>query len=633
MLGLVFDVYNQWLTYFLDRASICLSPSPPVADQAHVITELQARLNAIRTDRKPVTAVSLSLLEMCDILFSVSRVEAILNEYFEVPRSLSWKVMATEFLQQRAEKILNGPFCYTFHTDLPVNDLCVTLARLCDPQHQNSLLMPGVRKEDIYGNNFDELNLGQFILTDDKLSFINLCDIVDTAFTRSVGIEANIYLTTTAEGQSRNLSNTEIQRLGTVYHRLEKIRHQLNDRSFLARVMRSNLFDELVNLRNGLRDGDVDHDGEEMNAGAAANEAIVRFRQYYEGWSEDKKSRVCAIYTNGRTLGEIFDIIFRDPNQSRHNNGHSVIYCMAIVGSQLESIIYENRRELLGIKESQQERIHQLKYQLLEDIQTKKWMRLGTDEYASLYDHLALLMNDLLVTLSKQTKNPEYTELMLNMVNFVYFECERMLAAKRFGKKLDSYTHLLLAIGLESACSDKRSKEYNDMVLNESFKRISLLSSCATAFFPLSAPTSKNNWQQWILAHPALQSYPFLIDDDCEYTQITQYMTTYQATEQRTITTDALSELRTQEARHRSIVLRTADEQRMRSKSKFRAFYPASAHADSTQQTLYNFEFWFYVGCITALTACYVSLVEHYFNSLKEDLTGSPAISGLTPQP
>ncbi len=610
-------MYEQWLTNFLDWLTSCLSPSH--ADQPHLIGKaLQNQLNILKNNRKPMSVKSTSLFEMRDLLCSVIRVEEILNEYWIAPQSSVWKRMAVEFLQQRAERILNSSLCYTFHSDLPVNDLCITLAKLCDPLSQNSLLMPEVRKEDIYGNNLDELSLGQFILTDDKLSFISLCDIVDTAFSRSVDVETNIYLTTTAEGQSRALSNTEIQRLKTIYPRLEKIRHQLNDKGFLTWLLQNNLYDELINLRNGLRDGDVNHEGHEMNAGAAANVAIVRFRQEYENWSEAKNKQVRAISANGRNLGEIFDIIFRDPNQARHNKGLSVIYCMQLVGSRLEDILRANRITLQGINDSQQERINKLKNQLLEDIRTKKWMSSGADECPLLNIDLTLLMDDVRDILSKKPQNLHCIMLMTNMVDFVYRECERLLSSKRFDSKLDAYISLLLAIGVESACLDRRSEQYNKIVLNEVFKRISLLSSSSTSFILISKPKSKNNWQQWIQNHSMLQSYPFLIDGDCEYVYIDQYVQAYQATGQRNITNHTLSELHQQELK---AIMKTADTQLARSKSIFRSFYPASAHATPQPQALYNFDFYFYISCLIALTTCSLSLMYQHLNQHQEDMS------------
>ncbi len=515
----------------------------------------------------------------------MSATQEILDLYQTDPLGHEWREKIAEFLKNRANLILNTPYCYTLNRTYPVNLLCSTLARLSNAEKQCSLLMPLVREEDIYGNELDKMSLGQFILADDGKSFISLTDIIDTVFSRSTEAEENIYLTTTEDGQQRTLSKTEIQRLGDIYKRLEEIRQQINDRGFIERLMSRNenkLRRELIALRNGLRDGDRDHGGDEMNAGEAANHAIVRFRLYYETLSTDKQTQIKAIAGAGTTLGDLFETIFRDPERARSNGGTDVIYCMQIVGHNLGIIINENAAILDGIRDTKQECLINMKNQLLRDITEKNFLQGVATLTISMQQQLELLFNDIQAIINRHTKNPNSSATLLEMIEFVIRECERNIKNETFGAKFDCYANLLLAIGFEALTFDHRSPEDNELVLQEIFFRISTLSTCSTAMlFAINTPTSVSNFATWLAKSPLMQTLALQPAPTGQFNYVNDYLKHFPQENQRIIHNLTIDFQREREAMERAIVQQAIDEERKRQSRRegsiFNLFYPAAA--------------------------------------------------------
>jgi hypothetical protein len=417
--------------------------------------------------------------------------------------------------------------------------------------------MPSVKSEDIYGNELDKLPLGQFILSDYKRYFINLPDIIDTVFTRSIQAETYVYLTTNEQGQSRNLTSNELSRLGIVHQELEHIRRKISDKGFLARLMQKNtdkLREELVLLRDGLKEGDVHHGGQEMEAGANANLAIVRFRHYYENLSAAKQAQICAITSGARSLGDIFNILFRDPDKAKVNDGTSVTYCMSLVGGFLEDIINDNREVILGINNTQQDCLDYLKNKLLTKIQQRPSIKLHASLFPTLQQQLNLCMDMLSARMGECVDQPEHAKILFNMACFIFTDCQRLLN-KSFGSKLNCYADLLLAMGLEANHFDKRSHADRVLILNETYKRISLISSCSSAkLVPIHTPSSKTNWREWLQNNAVLQAFPFEIDGTSELKFVDKYIEQFPLNSQRQLATEAILLLRQQEASEHAVI-------------------------------------------------------------------------------
>lgn len=570
------DMYNHILDTITSYITKQLE-TPLQRDRTIIFNDAKRSLNSILSASTNIQKNKLTYLEFEDIIISMTEINAIFEEFNSNPDSVSWKKLIADFLKRRAERVLNGPLCYTVIRPYAMNDICISLARLCDPTAVCSLLMPTVNKEDIYGNRLDELSIGQFILSDDKSTFINLNDVIETAFTRSLASEDQIYLTTTASGEARPLSPTEMRRLGSLHHSLEKICGQFREKGFFARFLdrnRETLYNELVALRNGLRAGDVRHGGEEMSLGAAANQAIVQFREYYESLSKNRRDQLGAYSGNGRTLGQIFDVIFRNPEEAADNDGSSVIYCMYLVGDQLEHIISQNKQRLLNYDETKQECIERLKNKLLQDIQFKRYQNVDVTTIPSLPLQLTSLMETLQLIPRSHPSQARAADLLFSMANFVAGECQRLLTTNCLGNKLNYFSNLLFAIANELNSLENRSRADIELVLNETFKRITHLVSCPSTYVNFSQPTSKTNWRKWLSENTSLQSFQFDLQGETEAKSLNIYLLRYPIETQRAITSEAIIDLRAREA-HEIDLVKNAIENEKQLK-EFRANSPLS---------------------------------------------------------
>lgn len=575
----ILDAYN----YILDTITIYLSTQPlsqQQVDKAIIFNDAKKALASILSQHTNVKQNNLSYLELTDILISINEINAIFEELTNNPDSPNWKDAIVAFLKRRAERILNSPLCYTVNRPYAMNDICISLARLCDPDSVCTLLMPSVISEDIYGNELNNLSIGQFILSDDKKTFISISDIIDTAFTRSLDSEAQIYLTTTASGESRPLSATEMRRLGTIHQSLENICNQFREKNFFSRLMDRNkdkLYKKLAALRNGLRAGDVHHGGEEMNAGAAANEAIVRFREYYESLSKTRQAQLRAYAGNGRTLGQIFDVIFRNPEEVDTNDGTSVIYCMYLVGDQLEYIITANKARLLNYNETKQECIERLKNKLLQDIQCKRYQNLDETAVRSLNLQLTQFMDTLKLVALSNSHHRTAADSLVCMANFIATECRRYLTTNDLGDKLNYFTDLLFAIGNELNSLNKRTSADTALVVKETFRRITHLVSCPTTFISFSQPTSKTNWRKWLDNNPILHYLIFNQENERETKSLNIYLLHYPANTHRTISSEAIVNLRARETHEIELVKQDIEREKrikeMRANSPLSFFY------------------------------------------------------------
>lgn len=578
-----FSNIEETYIQLLDRLTELLVPKPaaPQLDEnkAIIFRDILSQLREIFSDVTSVKDNPIIFLEFNDIIISTTEIVSIIEEFKREPEEFEWRRLTADFLKRRADRILNGPLCYTVNRVYLMNDVCISLARLCDPEHVCSLLMPAIAKEDIYGNEFDELAIGQFILSDDKLSFINLADVVETAFSRSLESEQQVFLTTTSEGRSRPLSSDEISRMGTISQELDNITKQFKNTNFFTRLMASNkLYDELVALRGGLKEGDVRHGGAEMNAGVAANVAIVRFREYYESLSRSAKIKLESLSNDdGNTMRQVLERLFRNPAEARQNNGTSVIYCLYLVGSQLDSIISQNRHQLLSISETKQECIDRLKRELMQKIMRKRYNNINSKSFPSLTLQLVELIDYFDVIAASISSYSSEANLLHCMIKFIAAECLRFIKEDSFNEKLNGYANLLFAIGTELTLLEKRSEDDVRLVLNEAFKRISILSSCSQAFIYFSKPSSELNWMRWIQDNPILQQYPFHSYDNADFCYVNHYQSAYPPLRQRMLTTQAITRLRSEQEAERVAAINAVKQQQhlqnMRQNSPLSFFY------------------------------------------------------------
>lgn len=506
----------------------------------------------IKKGREDVKKSPFYFLEMADIIFSVPRIEKIIALYNSAPEEKEWQQQTIEFLQQRSAKVINTPLCYTLNTEHPINYVCIQLAELCDSTRKFSLLFPTIQTEDTYGNNINSLDIGKFIISDDNRTFLSIEAIIELSCARLIDSETSIYLTVDGNGLQRNITATELNRLGIVYTKLEDIRKLITERSFFSKFISNSsrqLHDELVALRDGLRRGDARHGGQEMNAGADGNVAIVKFKQYYDKLSTRKKAQIGTLRSGTHTLAEIFNLIFRQ--HSATDAGTATRYCLQIIGRNLESIITENQRTLLEMSAEKQEQIEFLKRSILTEISRAR--SLLPNHYFNTPIGSSVIIDAVSTHLGESLQNrASQAAILLSLVAFVATECAIRFNANNFNPKTTCYINLLLAIGLESADFPKRSSRDNTLVLTEIIKHIALISSCKTGKITLVEPASKKNWKQYLSAnHPVQQlsqAHPVSM-----LSHINDYIHAYPLSAQGKIINATITNLRAEEAEQKRL--------------------------------------------------------------------------------
>lgn len=540
-----------------------------------ILNNIKTSIRSLPTRPAQTEQLGLFLLECEDVFITLPHVFYILKLYYTKPNTEEWKVKISELLKERSQRIMNTALCYTLNNQAIMNDVCINLAKLLNPKKVPSLLFPDVAAEDIYGNNIDELSLGQFILKDDKSGFISLSDIVDTVFNRLGEDEAKPYVTTTSEGQQRDLSPDEMRRLGSIYLRLEDIRLKMKSRGFIEGMMKrkgDSIYKELLLLRDGLREGDAQHNGEEMNAGSQANIAIVNFRQFYERLTPAQKEDIRNLRGGNLSMGEILDRIFRDPTEASQNAGTDVIYCLAINGREMESVIKANSNSLRNVSDSKEQCIHLLKLDIVDTIKNKTHMQPANFIADNVENSLALLQDHVNATILAFVKIEKYARTLTAFNQYIREECTRRLNDKNLDDKLACYLNISYALGLMAYQLDGTPDLLIEMQMQEIFKRLHLLSTSTTRSVYMRKPTSISNWKNFVDSHPVLLEFHQLAITvtPCHY--ISEYLKQHPVEEQCQISSRDIRAMHEQIKREQALQAeRERVEAAQRERERFRA--------------------------------------------------------------
>lgn len=320
----------------------------------------------------------------------------------------------TELLRERAPRILNTPICYTANSTYQINKLCIAIAKYCDRYHWLSLLMPDVSKEDIYGNTLDSLNLGQFILTDDKRQFISLKEFSQTAIASIEKLENDCFLTVDENWYQRKLTEAEMQRLGDVKRLLLVVKSCYVCEEDGSSNNNQKLVDELIALRAGLRKGDAGHLGTNHWASIDADHALLRFREYFDSLPLYRQEELSNIGIGARNFGEIFKRLFRKSNE--------YVSCLQELGRDFDESMGKNVSSILNLPKNQQEYIRSITRQLLGKIEDSK-LRLFGDEVELNREQL---VNAVMQCCAK--KNDEYDSYRDVLLHLAKFALQRSIA-------------------------------------------------------------------------------------------------------------------------------------------------------------------------------------------------------------
>lgn len=440
-----------------------------------------------------------SLDEIADISFSIPRIEKLLTQSDNV-QQLDERI--AQFLRDRWDRVANTSLCYTLNTENGINLLCHTLAEYCfGTDNALSALMPTVQVEDAtYRLNLNSLAIGTFIVSDDKLTFIYVEGLADLAYQRIIRSRRTIYKTTDVNGQERNLTANELKRLGPVYRNLSLMHDLATNRTYFDRLFNRwpIIYDALIDLREGLQAGDARHAGQEMNAGSPANIAIANFYDFYSRLSEHKKQEIRNISFNGHNLRNIIEErLFRN-----QNSGYgSVQFCIQLIGQQLEEVINGNMALLRAMRLQTRDRIESIKAKISSDIAANCIIRNPIDASSSNNNHENNIVNVLRNNLNHHAPRQDSVEarMLLQSAEFITTECRRLISEKGNSHQncqLISYTKLLIAISFESYSFNQRGELDNQLVLQEIFKRITIISSLDAGL--LRQSSSRRNWKEFL---------------------------------------------------------------------------------------------------------------------------------------
>ncbi len=254
-----------------------------------------------------------------------------------------------KFLANRWNRICNSTAAYTQQPLNEVNALCLELANILDPLPADPaaydelefgkgpyfLLMPSLKAhQTIFGENIHHLKLNEFVLSDNAELFIPIMACLERAIHSDTGeithvvSEPDLY-------QFPKLTSSELVRIKEHSPEVKKY-YQLTLEYNQKRLHDSNLGTELDKLGKSLRAGGAHAGGEELDSGAAANEGILRFTEFWRDYPEDKKKLAYTQYTDP-SLEEAIGRLLRPADADYQD----VMYCVELIESRFISPIVE----------------------------------------------------------------------------------------------------------------------------------------------------------------------------------------------------------------------------------------------------------------------------------------------------
>lgn len=240
-----------------------------------------------------------------------------------------------KLLHDRWQIIRNSSMCYTQQPYNPLNLLCIELAHAIFQENPYKILMPSLENfEDVYGENIHSLKLHEMVLSDNERVAIPLAECLHQA---SISDEGELRHLVSINGEYPQLTSSEIRHIVT---------HSKQAAEYYQAVMALNkerlhgktICAQLTQLANALRKGSYRGSGEELNAGAEANQGILIFYQYWMALPEQKRTEILTKAPHpedGPTLREIIDRLFRPKDA----NYQQTKYCVALLANSLDSII------------------------------------------------------------------------------------------------------------------------------------------------------------------------------------------------------------------------------------------------------------------------------------------------------
>ena len=265
-------------------------------------------------------------------------------------------------LANRWEQIRETNMCYTSMPCNEVNKLCINIAKSIKDLEKSSsfyqLLMPSLQVlVSIQDTQIDDLKLGEFILSDNGVTFIPLAECFRDASVSDHGKLRHLMMIN--NNFDMLLSAHEFQRVSN-YSTQAKACFAALALLNNSRIHGRDLASELTRLMYALRGGGARGSGQEMNAGDAANLGIVAFKEYWDSLPETVQTSYYQQTQHMQSnLENCLGRLFR-PNDS---NYRSVSYCVELIANRLEDLIplYQtNSKSLSDLKKGFEDKMRLL---------------------------------------------------------------------------------------------------------------------------------------------------------------------------------------------------------------------------------------------------------------------------------
>lgn len=257
-----------------------------------------------------------------------------------------------EFFSTRWKRIQGSGFSYTHMPSNALNQLCYNIAQELSPLPESEeeidalsvgegpyfLLMPTLKTaSDIYGTNIHHFALRELIISDNGDVFIPIERCLSRAAISDTGELEHIVSETE---EYRPLSEREAQGVIDSSEAAKSYYQAIVDLN-KERLHGTSLGANLQRLSTQLMRGSArgTEDGKEFNAGAAANEGIVKFHEFWHGLPEDKRQALGQQYHG---LEEIIGRLMRPD----HTNYRRTIFCVQLLAEAIDTILEREKASI-----------------------------------------------------------------------------------------------------------------------------------------------------------------------------------------------------------------------------------------------------------------------------------------------
>jgi hypothetical protein len=447
--------------------------------------EIATSLNRIVIERNKKTKQTY-FFELADSINTLVSLKYLLNLYLEneISSFNEFKNRLSLFFKYRWKFTQGSHIDYSKNTENMINSLCRVLAEYVTPKEENKYLMPTINLEDAHLNNFNELDSGQYILSDDGKTFIAISNLLETAMALFEQDKKSIFIYSNHENKVKRLSAQEAQRIKELYPEFNKL-IELEENN--SKRENTTLYHQLLSLRDGLQAGDSAHGGKEFDAGIQANIALAKFfNEFYNDLSDDDKDWLYNLtYDGGQLFGAILDNLSERRKELEKN---PISICVRLNGNSIEKFIKENRKILdiqFNFSQMRREEFKKICDSILQKINLLHPLKCELSSHI-ITSGAKTLITSLLPLCSNLNQHTIYIFLFKNLLNFIPNQIDisydKILKYKDDQKTAPSiimqheaYIDLLYAVAQLATHFDSYPSDKQKMYLSKIFDRLAII--------------------------------------------------------------------------------------------------------------------------------------------------------------